>query len=105
MHQLVRMPLSEGRELFYDESLQPRLDEMAAHADAIGKRDHFERTLSRVAFPTFFGQKARTIVYNDFAPYSLGFSVQVQDKNGAWKFAMNGGFIYHHSEKEWGIHT
>lgn len=104
-HELVRMPLREGREIWFDPSVQGRLDEMARFADSIGKRDEYERALTRLAFPTFFGQKTRTIVYNDFAPLSLGFSVQTQDKSGAWKFAMNGGFIYHQNEKEWSIHT
>lgn len=102
---LTKMALREERAVYFDPSLQKLVDEVAAFADSIGKRDSFENALSRVAYPKFFGQTARTMLYSDFAPNSFGFSVQVQDKDGAWRFAMNGGLIFHASEGEWSVHT
>lgn len=102
---LCTMAVRDGGTLVYEQSLQPTLEAIQRHADEIGKRDHFERMLARLAYPTFFGVEARTIVYNDFAPFSLGFNIQVKQPDGSWRFAMNGGFIYHQSAQEWSIHT
>ncbi len=101
----VEMAVRDQRKVFYDESLQKRITEVCAFADSIGKRDAFEDALSRVAYPKFFGEPARTFLYSDFAAFSFGFSVQVQDRDGSWRFAMNGGIIFHERDAEWGVHT
>jgi hypothetical protein len=82
------------------------MDEVCAFADSIGKRDNFEEALSRVTFPMFFGKTARTLLSHDFAPHSFQFCVQTRDADGAWKFAMNGGLIFHDYEGgQWSVHT
>jgi len=91
--------------VLYNNSLQKRMDEVLAHAATIGKLEHFESVLARVAYPTFFGRKARTLLTWDFAPYSFCFCVQTQDESGAWKFAMNGGLIFHAADQSWSVHT
>lgn len=91
--------------VYYEKSLTERFDAICKFADAEGIRDNLEEALARVTFPTFFGKPARTILGYDFYQHSLGFVVQIQDKDGAWKFAMNGGFIWNESDKNWGIHT
>lgn len=105
MSEFVKMALREQRSVFFHKTLQKQIDETFAFADGIGKRASFEDALARVAYPKFFEREARTLVYEDFAPHSFGFSVQVQDESGAWKFAMNGGVIFHASDNEWSVHT
>lgn len=101
----VEMAVRNERKVFFDESLSARITEVGAFADSIGKRDSFEDALSRVAYPKFFGQTARTFLSVDFAAHSFAFSVQVQDPDGSWKFAMNGGIIFHERDQDWGVHT
>jgi len=101
---LVRCQTRKGP-VYYNEGLQKRMDEVCVFADSIGKRDNFEEALGRVAFPTFFGKPARTLLSYDFAPYSFYFNVQIRDADGAWKFAMNGGLIFHKSDETWSVHT
>lgn len=103
--EICEMTVRDGGKIRYERSLQSRLDEIFKHAEAIDKREHLEKVLGRLAYATFFGAEARTVVYSDFAPYSLGFTIEVKNKNGKWEFAMNGGFIYHSSAQEWNIHT
>lgn len=106
MAEICEMAVRDGGKLLYEKSLQSRLDEILKHAEAIDKREHLEKALGRLAYATFFGAEARTVVYSDFAPYSLGFAIEVKNKNtGKWEFALNGGFIYHSSAQEWSIHT
>lgn len=102
--ELCSMAVRDGGSLVYDRSVQERLDEMCSHADKIGKREHLEEVLARLGHAFFFGKTARTLIFTDSCQYSLGFNVQVLI-DGAWRFAMNGGLIYHQSAQEWSIHT
>ena len=102
-------------------------------ADALGKREEFEKKIEQMAFPTFFGKPAHTQVSPDGLA-SFYFAIFLDEdtcmelpgtaherltiKAGAL-FAMNGGLIFHsawrkdESGKEvrddangsWSIHT
>lgn len=104
MSEFVKMALREQREVYYHQTLQKQIDKVCAFADSIGKRASFEDALTRIAYPQFFGRESRTLVYEDFAPQSFGFSVQVK-VGDSWKFAMNGGVIFHAASQEWSVHT
>lgn len=92
--------------LFCNDGCRAKLEEAREYARSIGKLDHFERVLARLCHPTFFGCKARVRLFPDFTRHSFDFTIEaLSKKTGQWVFAMNGGFIYHHSALEWSIHT
>jgi hypothetical protein len=109
------------------------LGHVIGFADALGKRKEFEQKIEQMAFPTFFGKPAHTVVSPD-SPVSFYFTIFLDEdtymefpgtaherltiKHGA-HFAMNGGMIFHPAYKKdesgkevvdyangsWSIHT
>ena len=44
----------------------------------------------------------RVLLFDDFAPLSFGFMVQVKDREGDWKDRYNGGLIFHGGHDSFG---
>jgi len=102
--ELVKKALQEERHVYFDASLQEHVDACETFSVSVCKSESLQDTLTRVAFPSYFGEPSRTVLYKDFAPHSFGFSVQVNTENG-WRSVMSGGIIWHSATEEWGVHT
>lgn len=74
-----------------------KLDEIRAFAEKRGLTKQLQGQLDRLDSGTFFGVPADVILTNDFAPYSLLFSIVPKGKHEPTDkdIFMFGGFIYH----------
>lgn len=91
------------RVLFFDEEGYPdkfsalkRLEEVIEFAKENGLFDQFkDRVLEH--FQHYNGYEHRVLLNKDFAPYSFGFSLYMQNREDPdkWDFWFNGGVIFH----------
>jgi len=78
----------EARKLNVEDKLQNRLDYLANYA-----------------CPVEDPERTRCLLFTDFAPLSFAFTWERRNDEGDYEYWMNGGLIYHDSQKEWGVHT
>lgn len=77
-----------------DVRCEDRLQAARDFADRAGLRASLEECLERLHGP-YFGRESKTTLYSDFAPHSFGFDKEFLHESGEWRFAYNGGLIYH----------
>lgn len=86
-----------------------RLDEIKAFAAAEGISEAFQDRLDYLdnyaSARRDEGIETRCILGYDWAPNSLGFTLEMRRDGGDWKMWMVGGLIFHASDQTWGVHT
>src|SRR5262249_3059027 len=79
-----------------------RLEKARAFAKALGVEDNLQSRLDylaefgcRISDTEIDPERAKTVLYKDFAPYSFYFVVQRRKPDGTYEHWFDGGLIYH----------
>ena len=88
-----------------DDRSMGRLEEIKEFAESRGILEKLEFELNYLH--NYGQQETRCLLFTDFAPHSLAFTMQVKNRNGEWERWFNGGLIFRETEEggEWSVNT